>query len=558
MARCCRRAVRAGVHPGMTLAHARALLPAGEVRVEPFDAGRDAAALGALSEWATRYLPVVAVDAPDGLLMDATGCHRLYGSRKRLMALLAERVERLGFAARIAAAPTFAGAWAAARYGPEVHTIVDPGDIRRTLAGLPVAALRLEAPTREALGEVGITQVGHLFDLPRSQLAARFGEALLRRLDQATGEVPEPIEPLHPVAPPCVERSFSGPVKQLEAIRITVHQLTVELGALLQHRQCGARRIELTVQRSDADPLHLTVHLSRPNRDARHLRSLLAPKVERLNMGFGVLGMVLTAPRTETMRHEQIEAWRDGDAPDAAEADRVFGRLLDTMTARLGADRVTRAEPVATHIPERAFRRRAATDSERRGVWDTPVAPTDRPPDLFRTPQPVRAVALAPDGPPSALIWNGCRHRIVASAGPERIGREWWRGRRERRASDGNQHHPAQSMTNMPPAQYSKSEFPYERQHSLSISNKPTETQEGETEANTSANHHPSSLSLSAAVDRSVAPSLSPSCLSSQSNKADHQNGTRDYFRVCDEEGHWLWVFRELESGKWFVHGRWS
>jgi len=33
---------------------------------------------------------------------------------------------------------------------------------------------------------------------------------------------------------------------------------------------------------------------------------------------------------------------------------------------------------------------------------------------------------------------------------------------------------------------------------------------------------------------------------------------TRDYFAVQDDAGRWLWVYRELETGRWFVHGRWS
>jgi protein ImuB len=33
---------------------------------------------------------------------------------------------------------------------------------------------------------------------------------------------------------------------------------------------------------------------------------------------------------------------------------------------------------------------------------------------------------------------------------------------------------------------------------------------------------------------------------------------TRDYFRVQEDVGRWLWVYRELETGRWFVHGFWA
>jgi protein ImuB len=37
----------------------------------------------------------------------------------------------------------------------------------------------------------------------------------------------------------------------------------------------------------------------------------------------------------------------------------------------------------------------------------------------------------------------------------------------------------------------------------------------------------------------------------------DGRPSTRDYFKVQTMEGQWLWVCRELESSRWFVHGLW-
>ena len=33
---------------------------------------------------------------------------------------------------------------------------------------------------------------------------------------------------------------------------------------------------------------------------------------------------------------------------------------------------------------------------------------------------------------------------------------------------------------------------------------------------------------------------------------------TRDYFRVQDHTGRWWWVYRQLETPGWFVHGRFA
>jgi hypothetical protein len=38
----------------------------------------------------------------------------------------------------------------------------------------------------------------------------------------------------------------------------------------------------------------------------------------------------------------------------------------------------------------------------------------------------------------------------------------------------------------------------------------------------------------------------------------DFLGETRDYFKVQDEQGRWLWIYRVLEQGCWFVHGLWA
>jgi len=32
----------------------------------------------------------------------------------------------------------------------------------------------------------------------------------------------------------------------------------------------------------------------------------------------------------------------------------------------------------------------------------------------------------------------------------------------------------------------------------------------------------------------------------------------RDYFKVQDQKGRWLWVFRHYPSMSWFIHGIWG
>ena len=467
----------------MSVAHARALLAKGAVRVEPYAPHREAAALCAMAGWARRFSPIVATDPPDGLLLDITGCQRLFGGERRLVDTVAEAVERLGFRTRAALASTFGCARAVARFGRHERSVVPAGAESEVLAGLPVEALRLDEGTAGALCEVGIEQIGHVFGLPRAELAERFGADLLLRLDQATGEAAEAIDPLHVVDSPSVARTLAGPTTRLETIMLVVCELVSELAQQLQQRESGARRIDLELGRVSSAPVRRTVLLSRPSRDCKHLWSLLRPKVESAHLGFGVERVVLAAPRIGRLRHEQVEQWRTGSGD--CRLDRDFGELLDTLSGRLGSDRVTRVEPAETHIPERAFIHRPAGETARRQVSPARVTGADRPSLLLARPEPIEAMAITPDGPPSWLRWRGCEHTIVASFGPERVGCEWWKGRSDeatlRRSDEGGR----------------------------------------------------------------------------RSDEA-----TRDYFKVQDERGRWLWVYRTRGSpgatSRWFVHEEWG
>lgn len=38
----------------------------------------------------------------------------------------------------------------------------------------------------------------------------------------------------------------------------------------------------------------------------------------------------------------------------------------------------------------------------------------------------------------------------------------------------------------------------------------------------------------------------------------DSSFGERDYFTIQDNNGRWLWVFRDQRTQEWFIHGAWT
>ena len=278
------RAARlAGVRSGARVVDMRALCPA--LRVEYADTGGDRAALDRLALWARRWCPWTAVDVASGgqgLILDTTGADHLWGGEAAMLGDMAACLSMLGLSARPALAPTWGAAWALARFGPVRAICADPSP-------LPVAALRLEAETVLLLHRLGLKTIGALAAVPRLALARRFGRAGLHanpllRLDQMTGDLAEPLAP--PDAPPV----FRADARLAEPIFDPTHHLPDlcdTLCAQLAAPGHGARRLRLSVYRTDGNVASIEAAIAAASRDASHLGALFRDRLERLYPGFG-------------------------------------------------------------------------------------------------------------------------------------------------------------------------------------------------------------------------------------------------------------------------------
>ncbi len=417
-------AERLGLSSGLALAQARAMHPGIKAIAE--DAEADAMLLESIAEWCLRYTPLVAVDTPDGLTLDIGGCTHLYGGEDALIVDLAARLERASFAFHIAVASSIGAAWAAAHYGTPAS--YPSGAERDLLSPLPLSALRLDGATVAGLARVGLKRIGDIIDLPRAPLAARFGTDLLRQLDRALGIEYEPLNPRLPVAPYVAEQRFAEPIAREEDVLGTVERLASRLKVALERRGDGVRRIELTLFRTDGALRRIAAGCSRPLRDPADIHALfserLAALADEFDPGFGFDIARLSVLVAEPSPPEQIGI---GNAEDAADVD----RLVDRLSARLGAQRVRKLIAQDSHIPEIAACSVPAQMNTDPG-WqafrqfraEADLAP--RPLRLLQKPEPIEAVAEVPDGPPLRFRWRRALHEVIAAEGPERIEGVWW------------------------------------------------------------------------------------------------------------------------------------
>jgi protein ImuB len=414
------RAARSlGLHAGMTLAHARALIPG--LTFEDAAPAEDADQLFRLAVLALRrFSPLVALDPPDGLWIDATGCAHLFGGEAAMLEAVARTMEEEGFAARAALAGTAGAAHALARF--RATPLVPPvreGAEAAALEGLPVIALRLSEEMADELRSLGIDRIGDLLDMPRGPLARRFGAALVRRLDQALGFAAEPFAL---VAPPSLIRAvrrFPEPIGTPEQLSRAISGLATTLCGSLARKGLGARRLDLAFHRVDARVEAVRIGTAAPSRDPAHLARLLADRLERVDPGFGIETMTLTASIAEPLDARQLASGLSGMK---READ--LSGLVDTLINRLGPERLYRLAPVESDVPERSLRSVPPLVPPLGTSWPEQFP---RPARLLAPPEPIEAIALLPDYPPAQFTWRGRRHRVGRADGPERIFGEWWR-----------------------------------------------------------------------------------------------------------------------------------
>jgi protein ImuB len=278
--------------------------------------------------------------------------------------------------------------------------------------------------------------------------------------------------------------------------------LLEELARQLLEKENGARGMRVDWTRINAPPVSREIFLGMPSRDPKHLWALLRPKVEGLHLGYGVEAVTLTAFWTQRIVHRQLGAWETGDAEDTH--DQQYAAFLDTLLNRWrtpsGAwqgGRVMAAKAMASHTPEvaRGFAAVAGEKDEGRMLKDESSVKVGMSKDLKHSSILSLELHSSFNLQPSSLLFVDRPTTLLDH--PE----------------------PAQALALQP--------------------------------------DHPPGLIVWRGREHVVTRGVGPERIAT-AWWGKNTLSTRDYFKLQTAAGVWLWVFRELESSQWFVHGTWS
>ena len=441
----------AGLHMGMALADARALLP--ELQTAMADNRQAKARLEKCAQWLQRYTPWVGHDttvekphglAEYGLLLDVSGCAHLFGGARAMLEDMAARFEKRGITLRAAMAGTIGAAWGLARFSPTSLGVLPEGQEAEAVLRLPPAALRLDNGHIDLCQRLGLETVAQLARFPRRDLTRRFGPLPVMRLEQALGQAGESLNPCLPPPHFLVQQNLAHGITHIEALANLLGGLCEKLAAQLHDEGQGAQRLDVTLTRSDNAVLALSLTLAHPSADARHMARLFDERLGRLSRGvdagYGIEQIRLTASRTAPIAPPQDAINLSGRLRQAAPVA-ALGHFYDRLISRLGPQAVLKPVPQASHIPERAVKLVSVLDTVPPPVLEAVPDPQTRPLFMLCAPEPIEVIAEIPEGAPYRFRWRRVLHEVIAAHGPERISPEWWAGFMGEDAAHHNPHH---------------------------------------------------------------------------------------------------------------------
>jgi protein ImuB len=303
----------------------------------------------------------------------------------------------------------------------------------QTLESLPVEALRLEEELLPLLRQFDIRTIGQLRQLPRPAVHARFGLHLLQRLDQAFGDISEPLTWEIAQAPTQASWSFEWPCSDRRSVETALEHLLTQMLAKLVPQQLGIQRLQCTLQVLDGRPHGFTVGLLHANNSLSYLMGMLRLHLDRVQPPAEITGTLLEAKRVVPLEFQQGQMFAHDTR---AERWRRVPALIEILSNRLGKQAVLRPRLLPEAQPELAWRYEPWLEQDLSLAMPAGQKEKQallRPLVLQASAVPIAAMSAVAGGPPLRFSWQRRSFTVARHWGPERIETGWWRGRHVRR-----------------------------------------------------------------------------------------------------------------------------
>ena len=311
-----------GVAPDMLLRQAYQLCPSGAFL--PYrEEGYRQAFSSVLFEAAQRC-PLVEPEPPAHVLLGL----RFEREERGFMAEVVDAVERcLGFHTSCGIASSrFAARLAAEDAGPSRLLLLEDGEEREFLHGLPVERLPLSAAVRRRLRLLGITRAGDLLDLPSGALEAQFGREARSLLAVIRGEDNREVAQWQGARELVRTMCFDMPVAHGDELLQAARDLLAALCRGLQSQWQCCRCLTVTLALEGGEAKRKELHFKEPSSSPDALWRRLRPCIGDIVAAVPVEELRLTASDLCAGTGTQA-SFLDGPPRTSARFDEAIGVL---------------------------------------------------------------------------------------------------------------------------------------------------------------------------------------------------------------------------------------
>jgi protein ImuB len=411
-----REAAILGVRVGMRAGGVCAISPATRMLERSLE--KERSALDAIAMALLQYTPDVTFADDFSIVLDVSASLRLFGGALALCRNVVASVAALGFTASLGAAPTATGAWLLARSSrtrgqPLGRRALKMRTLTRRLDALPCHLLPTTHPCRDWLAGIGARNLGALRRLPRAGLMRRTSLQLVQELDRAYGDVSETFAWIKVPSTFCASIETLDRIEHAQALMFGASRLILQMTGWLVAQQLAVTSITLSLEhergRAKMPPTVLEIALAEPAWKDDHLIRLLKERLDKVELAAPVISLRLDARQLVAMLPPTESLFPE---PGGTPAD--FHRLLELLTARLGADNVLTPTTSQDHRPEVCNAWVPATEKPAKKCLQGEAL--QRP--FWILPKPI-ALLMRNERP-----FYGSPLKLIS--GPERIEAGWW------------------------------------------------------------------------------------------------------------------------------------
>lgn len=390
---CNAEARRRGIHKRLTLKSAYAIAP--DLLVNDYVEAEQHEHIRQLALWALQYSSWVTPRPPTTILLEIEGSLNLFGGLRPLLDSIIEAAEAQHLAMRIGVAPTPLAATLCAE-ASMTKPILDKTALNDALSEIAVEFLPLDAFTFHGLRQSGVRTLGQLQRLEPATLTRRFGHNLTDYLFKLAGTLPDPCP------------AFNAPKQFTEALDLALE--TQDTGALafplnrLLHILCGflkaadlgIKELQIRLHHHRHHPTMVNLRFLDATANHQHLMKVANEKLANTQLVAPVIKLCINAPGFAELSRGAKDLFQKSQA----QANSIE-QVLDSLTARLGADALYTAMPSDDHRPEKA--------------WLSALFDSFKPPGDW----PARPLWLLAE--PEAV-----HEPLTLASEPERIENGWW------------------------------------------------------------------------------------------------------------------------------------